>query len=115
MLILLPPLTLLSPLTPLLARACRVEARKNLLQLSIAVKPVPKVVSTVLPAASLYSLLGLPPAAALQTLSKQPDENAKALAEMKDVLQMLGQEPCEWKTATNNAAQTNRNQNFQPR
>ncbi len=51
----------------------------------------------------------------LQASSKQPDENAKALAEMKDVLQMLGQELHEWKTATNNAAQTNRNQNFKHR
>ncbi len=98
-----------------LARAHRVEAQKNLLQPNISVKPVSKVAITVLPAVSFSSLLGLPPAAALQASSKLPDENAKALIEMKDALQTLRQELREWKTAASNTAQTNRNQNFQSR
>ncbi len=97
-----------------LAGARRVEAWKNLLRPNISIKPVSKVASTALPAASVSSLLGILPAAALQTSSKLPGKNAKALIEIKDTLQMLRQELCKWKTAASNATLTNRNQNFQP-
>ncbi len=96
-----------------LVRARRVEARKNLLMPVNSIKSAPKVASSAIPTSSLYSLLGIPPTATLQPSSKPPDENAKALTEMKDALQTLRQGLRDWKTASSNAAQTNRN--FQPR
>ncbi len=69
-----------------LIRAHLVEARKNLLRPSNSVKPVPRVASFAPSVASSFPPLGLPSTAALQVPSKLPDENAKALAEMKDAL-----------------------------
>ncbi len=77
-----------------------------------SVKPAPKVASSAFPVSPLYPFLGILPAAASQSSSKPPDENAKALAEMKDALQTLGQELRDWKTASSNVAQTNRNFQF---
>ncbi len=68
-----------------LARARQVEACKNLLHLTPTVRPTARVASTAL-TPSIYSLLGLPWIAALQAPPKQPDENAKALAELKEAL-----------------------------
>ncbi len=76
---------------------------------------MPRVACSASPAVSFPLLIGLPPAAALQASPKSLDENAKALAEMKDALQALSQELREWKTVASNAAQINRSQNFQPR
>ncbi len=78
-----------------------------------SVKSAPKVASSAIPASSLYSLLGILPVATFQSATKPPNENAKALTEMKDALQTLGQELRDWKTASSNAAQTNHN--FQSR
>ncbi len=52
-----------------LVRARRVEARKNLLTPANPIKTAPKVASSSIPVSSLYSLLGIPPAAALQSTS----------------------------------------------
>ncbi len=88
---------------------------ENLLHLTATIRPIARVASTALPTTSIYLLLGLPPTVTLQAPPKPPDESAKALAEVREALQVLGQEFRDFRLVTNAAVQNNHVQNFPPR